>query len=34
MKLMMFKKGQGATLGVVDGDHVVDIAAADPLVGL
>lgn len=30
MKLMMFRKGQGAALGVVDGDHVVDMSAADP----
>ena len=30
MKLMMFKSAKGAALGVVDGDSVVDVAAADP----
>lgn len=30
MKLMMFEKGKAAILGLVDGDHVVDISAADP----
>ena len=29
MKLMMFQKGAGASLGVVDGDHVIDLAATD-----
>lgn len=29
MKLMMFAKGQGAALGVVEGDSVIDVAAAD-----
>lgn len=30
MKLMMFEKGKSAALGVVEGEHVVDIGAADP----
>jgi acylpyruvate hydrolase len=29
MKLMMFEKGPGTALGVVEGDSVIDIAAAD-----
>jgi acylpyruvate hydrolase len=29
MKLMMFEKGSGPALGVVEGDSVIDIAAAD-----
>jgi 2-keto-4-pentenoate hydratase/2-oxohepta-3-ene-1,7-dioic acid hydratase in catechol pathway len=29
MKLMMFKKGAGASLGLVDGETVIDLAAAD-----
>jgi 2-keto-4-pentenoate hydratase/2-oxohepta-3-ene-1,7-dioic acid hydratase in catechol pathway len=29
MKLMMFEKGTGAALGVVEGDSVIDVAAAD-----
>ncbi len=29
MKLMMFETGKGAALGVVDGEHVVDIGAVD-----
>lgn len=29
MKLMMFETGNGAALGLVDGDHVINIAAAD-----
>ncbi|MEZ5857024.1 MAG: fumarylacetoacetate hydrolase family protein [Hyphomicrobiaceae bacterium] len=29
MKLMMFENGQGSVLGVVDGDTVVDLSAAD-----
>jgi 2-keto-4-pentenoate hydratase/2-oxohepta-3-ene-1,7-dioic acid hydratase in catechol pathway len=30
MKLMMFEKGRGAGLGLVEGETVVDLAAADP----
>lgn len=30
MKLMMFERDGGAALGVVDGETVIDIAAADP----
>jgi 2-keto-4-pentenoate hydratase/2-oxohepta-3-ene-1,7-dioic acid hydratase in catechol pathway len=30
MKLMMFEKGKGAALGLVDGRTVIDLAAADP----
>ena len=29
MKLMMFEKGSGTALGLVEGDSVIDIAAAD-----
>jgi hypothetical protein len=29
MKLMMFEKGKGAALGLVEGKSVVDLAAAD-----
>ena len=30
MKLMMFEKGKGAALGLVDGKTVIDLGAADP----
>ena len=30
MKLMMFEKGTGAALGLVEGDTVIDLGAADP----
>jgi 2-keto-4-pentenoate hydratase/2-oxohepta-3-ene-1,7-dioic acid hydratase in catechol pathway len=30
MKLMMFEKGGSAALGLVEGDSVIDLAAADP----
>ena len=30
MKLMMFEKGRGAALGLVDGKTVIDLGAADP----
>ena len=30
MKLMMFGKGTGTALGLVDGDSLIDVAAADP----
>jgi len=30
MKLMMFAKGKGAALGLVEGKSVIDLAAADP----
>jgi 2-keto-4-pentenoate hydratase/2-oxohepta-3-ene-1,7-dioic acid hydratase in catechol pathway len=30
MKLMMFEKGRGAALGLVEGETVIDLAAADP----
>src|SRR5262245_56554795 len=30
MKLMMFEKAGGAALGLVEGDSVIDLAAADP----
>ncbi len=30
MKLMMFQKGKGAALGLVEGKTVIDLAAADP----
>jgi 2-keto-4-pentenoate hydratase/2-oxohepta-3-ene-1,7-dioic acid hydratase in catechol pathway len=30
MKLMMFEKGQGAALGLVEGQSVIDLGAADP----
>ena len=30
MKLMMFETAKGATLGVVDGEHVIDLSAVDP----
>ena len=31
MKLMMFEKGKGAALGLVEGNSVIDLAAADPV---
>ena len=30
MKLMMFEKGKGAALGLVEGKTVIDLGAADP----
>jgi len=30
MKLMMFEKGRGAALGLVEGETVIDLGAADP----
>ena len=30
MKLMMFQKGGGVALGLVDGKTVIDLGAADP----
>ena len=30
MKLMMFEKAGGPALGLVEGDSVIDLAAADP----
>jgi len=30
MKLMMFEKGKGAALGLVEGETVIDLGAADP----
>ena len=30
MKLMMFEKGKGVALGLVEGKTVIDLGAADP----